>query len=122
LQYGTHAGLLRELGGALKAFLDDLAAAKLADRVCVLCFSEFGRTVKENGSAGTDHGTAAPVLVAGQPVTGGLYGEAPDLGDLDDGDLRFTTDFRRVFATLLERVLDSDPEVLGGGYERLDFV
>jgi uncharacterized protein (DUF1501 family) len=62
------------------------------------------------------------VLVAGQPVAGGVYGEAPDLGNLDDGDLRFTTDFRRVFATLLERVLDSDSEVLGGSYERLAFV
>src|SRR5262249_48858479 len=65
LQY--HPVLLSELSGALKAFLDDLAAAKLAERVLVLCFSEFGRRVAENGSQGTDHGTAGPVFVAGAP-------------------------------------------------------
>src|SRR5262249_47257564 len=70
-QLGTHAALLGELAGAMLAFLDDLAAAKLADRVVVLTFSEFGRTVKENGSAGTDHGTAGPVLLAGMPVRAG---------------------------------------------------
>ena len=64
-QSNTHFGLLNELSGALKAFLDDLAAAKLADRVLVLCFSEFGRRVLENGSAGTDHGAAGPVFLAG---------------------------------------------------------
>ena len=65
-----HATLLRELSGALKAFLDDLAAAKLADRVVVLCFSEFGRRVRENGSSGTDHGTAGPVFLAGPKRAG----------------------------------------------------
>src|SRR5262249_51619263 len=103
-QLTAHANLLRELGGALKAFLDDLAASKLAERVAVLCFSEFGRTVKENGSAGTDHGTAGPVLLAGPGVRAGLVGEAPSLLDLDPrhGDLRVGLDFRRVYATVLE--------------------
>src|SRR5262249_38684144 len=68
VQTQPHANLLAELSGALKAFLDDLAAAKLADRVAVLCFSEFGRRVRENGSFGTDHGTAGPVLLAGPKV------------------------------------------------------
>ena len=93
--------MLEELSAALKAFLDDLAAAKLADRVLVLCFSEFGRRVQENGS-GTDHGTAGPVYLAGPGVKAGLVGEAPKLLDLQDGDLKMTTDFRRVYASVLE--------------------
>jgi len=72
--------------------------------VLVLVYSEFGRRVKANGSGGTDHGTAGPVLLLGKAVQGGLHGAPPDLADLDDnGDLRYTTDFRRVYATLLER-------------------
>jgi uncharacterized protein (DUF1501 family) len=118
----TQERLLGELDAGIAGFFEALGDDPRGRGVVLVTFSEFGRRVAANGSDGTDHGTAAPVLVAGRPVTGGLYGEAPDLGDLDDGDLRFTTDFRRVFATLLERVLDSDPEVLGGGYERLDFV
>src|SRR5262249_7363570 len=76
-QIFQHSNLLFTLPGAVKAFLDDLASAKLADRVAVLIFSEFGRTVKENGSAGTDHGTAGPVLLAGAPVKGGVVGATP---------------------------------------------
>jgi uncharacterized protein (DUF1501 family) len=101
-QLVQHANLLSELSGALKAFLDDLAAAKLADRVLVLCFSEFGRRARENGSAGTDHGTAEPLLLAGPGVKSGLIGEAPKLLDLEDGDLKTTVDFRRVYAGVLE--------------------
>jgi|SRR5579884_445338 len=102
LQLPFHADLLGELSGALRAFLDDLAAAKLAERVVILCFSEFGRRVAENGSRGTDHGTAGPVLLVGPRVKSGLVGEAPKLLDLQDGDLKMTTDFRRVYATVLE--------------------
>jgi hypothetical protein len=82
-QRATHEGLLFELAGALKAFLDDLAAARLAERVVVLCFSEFGRTVVENGSAGTDHGTSGPVFLVGPCVRAGLVGTTPSLTDLD---------------------------------------
>src|SRR5579884_1984684 len=82
-QLGVHAGLLGELAGAVRAFLDDLAAAKVAERVVVLCFSEFGRTVQENASAGTDHGTSGPVLLAGPGVRAGLVGPTPSLTDLD---------------------------------------
>ncbi|WP_154673787.1 DUF1501 domain-containing protein, partial [Singulisphaera acidiphila] len=92
--------LLRVLSGALKAFLDDLAAAGLAERVLVLGFSEFGRRVAENGSAGTDHGTAGPVLLAGAGVRPGLAGTYPSLTDLEAGDLKMSVDFRRVYATV----------------------
>jgi uncharacterized protein (DUF1501 family) len=119
LQLLPHALLLGELSGALKAFLYDLAAARLAERVLVLCFSEFGRRVKENGSQGTDHGTAGPVLLAGPGVRAGLVGEAPRLLDLHEGDLKLTIDFRRVYATVLENWLGlpSKP-ALGGVFEK----
>jgi uncharacterized protein (DUF1501 family) len=102
-QLGTHAGLLQELSSALLAFLDDLAAAKAAERAAVLIFSEFGRTVAENASAGTDHGTSAPVFLAGPGVKPGLVGVMPSLLDLDPkhGDLRVSVDFRQVYATIL---------------------
>ncbi len=94
--------MLEELSASLRAFLDDLAASRLADRVLVLVFSEFGRRVAENGSMGTDHGTAGPVLLAGPRVRPGLHGAYPSLTDLVDGDLKMTVDFRRVYATVLE--------------------
>ncbi|WP_406694469.1 DUF1501 domain-containing protein [Singulisphaera sp. Ch08] len=99
-QLFSHADLLRTLSEALKAFLDDLAAAGLAERVLVLGFSEFGRRVAENGSAGTDHGTAGPVLLAGAGVRPGLAGPYPSLTDLEAGDLKMSVDFRRVYATI----------------------
>jgi uncharacterized protein (DUF1501 family) len=101
-QSNTHYGLLNELSGAVKAFLDDLTAAKLAERVTVLCFSEFGRRVAENSSEGTDHGTAGLVFLAGPKVRAGLHGSVPSLTDLVDGDPKISTDFRRVYAALLE--------------------
>jgi uncharacterized protein (DUF1501 family) len=119
-QLQTHYSLLSELSGALAAFLDDLASAGLADRVLVLGFSEFGRRVAENGSAGTDHGTAAPVLLAGPGVRAGLLGAYPSLNDLEDGDLKRSIDFRQVYATLLEEWLRVPSEAaLGGRFERL---
>jgi uncharacterized protein (DUF1501 family) len=120
LQPGLHAELLGELSGALRAFLDDLKAARLAERVAVLCFSEFGRRVAENGSQGTDHGTAGPVVLAGPGVKAGLVGATPRLLDLKDGDLKMGVDFRRVYATVLEDWLGlpSKP-ALGGEFARL---
>jgi uncharacterized protein (DUF1501 family) len=125
--YDTHAGqlethdrLLRMLSSALKAFFDDLAAAKRADRVLVLGFSEFGRRVAENSSAGTDHGTAGLVLLAGQGVQGGIHGKAPGLTDFPDGDPRWSVDFRRIYATVLEDWLGLSAEhSLGGRFELL---
>jgi uncharacterized protein (DUF1501 family) len=108
------------LAGALRAFLDDLAAAKLADRVVVMCFSEFGRRVGENGSQGTDHGTAGPVFLAGTSIKAGLLGKAPKLLDLQEGDLKMTVDFRRVYASLLEDWLGLPRKpALGGDFDKL---
>jgi uncharacterized protein (DUF1501 family) len=121
-QLGTHAALLSELTGGLKAFLDDLSASKLAERVVVLAFSEFGRTVKENGSAGTDHGTAGPVFLAGPALKTRLVGCTPSLTDLDPkhGDLRVGIDFRRLYATILEDWLGlPSAQPLGGAFKRL---
>ncbi len=128
--YDTHAGqlethdrLLRILSSSLKAFFDDLTAAKLVDRVLVLGFSEFGRRVAENGSAGTDHGTAGLVLLAGQGVKGGIHGKVPSLSDLPDGDPRWSVDFRRIYATVLEDWLGlSAEQALGGRFERLPLI
>ncbi len=120
LQMLQHATLLGELGGALRAFLDDLRGARLDGRVAVLVFSEFGRRVAENGSLGTDHGTAGPVFLAGPCVRAGLVGEAPSLLDLRDGDLRMGLDFRRVYAAVLRDWLRLPArEALGGEFEPL---
>ena len=120
LQGPVHGSLLSELSGALLAFLDDLGRAKLADRVTVLCFSEFGRRVAENGSAGTDHGTAAPLFLAGSGVRGGLVGSTPSLCDLENGDVKMSIDFRRVYASVLEGWLGVSSEAaLGGAFEKL---
>jgi uncharacterized protein (DUF1501 family) len=120
LQLPTHQELLRDLGGALRAFLDDVTAARLDDRVLVLCFSEFGRRVAENASQGTDHGTAGPAILAGSAVKAGLHGATPSLSDLADGDLKSSVDFRQVYATVLERWLDvQSSAALGASFELL---
>jgi uncharacterized protein (DUF1501 family) len=121
---GTQERLLAELDAGIGGFFDALGDDPRGNGVVLATFSEFGRRVAANGSQGTDHGTAAPMLVAGRPVRGGLHGEPPDLADLDDGDLKHTTDFRRVLATLLARVLDADPQTALGKdrFETLDFV
>jgi uncharacterized protein (DUF1501 family) len=120
-QLPGHAALLAELSGAISAFVADLTEHGLAERVLTATFSEFGRRLEENGSLGTDHGAAASLFVVG-PKQGGVYGEAPSLTDLDDGDPKFTTDFRRVYATFLERWLKVDAApALGARFEPLDF-
>jgi uncharacterized protein (DUF1501 family) len=122
-QLARHAPLLTDLCGSIKAFLDDLAASKLADRVVVMVFSEFGRRVQENGSMGTDHGTAGPVFLAGPGVKPGLAGLYPSLMDLDDGDLKMTVDFRRLYATILESWLGlPSREAVGGPFETLPLI
>jgi uncharacterized protein (DUF1501 family) len=119
-QLPAHAELLAELAGAIRAFLDDLQSTGLADRVAVLTFSEFGRRVAENGSYGTDHGTAAPVFLAGNKVKAGLVGQTPSLLDLQGGDLKMGIDFRRVYATVLERWLGLPAKTaLAGAFESL---
>jgi uncharacterized protein (DUF1501 family) len=120
-QLGTHAALLSELSESVAAFHADLAAAGQSDRVALLTFSEFGRRVKENASQGTDHGAAAPLFVVGPVRQPGLIGAHPNLDDLDDGDLKFHTDFRRVYAGLLDSWLGcASAPVVGPGFAPLD--
>lgn len=119
----THANLLDRFSQALAAFLDDLRGAGLAERVVVLAFSEFGRRAAENDSLGTDHGAAAPVFVAGQPVRGGLIGGPPNLQDLVGGDVMMGVDFRQVYATLMQNWLGVPAqEILGQSFEMLPLI
>lgn len=101
-QQFAHSSLLSEFAEAVATFFADLKESKLNDRVALLSFSEFGRTIKENGSAGTDHGTAGVCFVAGPTVKSGLIGTMPGLTDLADGEPKMTTDFRGVYAALLQ--------------------
>jgi uncharacterized protein (DUF1501 family) len=112
--------LLSDLDHAISAFMQDLDAHGAGDRVVLTTWSEFGRRVRENGSKGTDHGSAAPVFVIGRKVRGGLYGAAPSLTDLDNGNLRHTTDFRSVYQALIGDWLGGDAaSVLGGSFPPL---
>ncbi len=116
-QPAAHAVLLSQLGVSVATFLKDITHHGHGDRVAVLAFSEFGRRVQENASAGTDHGAAAPMFLAGTRVRSGLIGEHPSLTDLDDGDLKFHTDFRQVYAAVLETWLGwPSKSVLGGSF------
>jgi uncharacterized protein (DUF1501 family) len=122
-QRGTQDRLLQQFGDGLKAFYDDLAAHQLDGEVMTMTFSEFGRRVEENANRGTDHGTAAPMFIIGGGVRGGIYGDHPSLTDLDFGNLKWHTDFRSVYATLLQSWLGVAPTpVLGGSFETLSFV
>lgn len=121
-QRQTHANLMTELSESVTAFVSDLATRGHLDRTTVLMFSEFGRRVKENASLGTDHGAAAPLFLAGGGLRKpGVVGKHPSLADLDrEGDLKFHTDFRSVYAAILsDRLGASAREVLGGEYSAL---
>ncbi|MCG8649079.1 MAG: DUF1501 domain-containing protein [Pirellulales bacterium] len=109
-QAAAHAALLREVGDALNVLMSDLDAHGHGDRVLAMCFSEFGRRVAENASEGTDHGTAGPIFLAGTKVRAGLIGRHPSLTDLDQGDLKYHTDFRQVYAAILEDWLQCPSE------------
>jgi len=116
----VHDKLLLDLDQALAAFMQDLQGHGFGDRVLVMTWSEFGRRVSENGSAGTDHGTAAPMFLLGARVRGGLYGGAPSLTSLTNGNLNFTTDFRSVYASVLQNYLKAPAsDLLGGNFELL---
>ena len=111
---GRHANLLGTWSEALRAFYNDLKAHRNDGRVLTLTFSEFGRRVGQNGSGGTDHGTAAPMFLTGPMVRSGIMGKHPSLRDLDNGDLKFHTDFRTIYAGVLEGWMGADStEVLG---------
>jgi len=117
----AHEGLFRTLTQGVEALLKDLETHGMDKDVALMTFSEFGRRVAENGGRGTDHGAAAPMFVVGSGVKGGIIGDQPSLTDLDDGDLRYKTDFRSVYATILERWLNADSKaVLGDKYDMLD--
>jgi uncharacterized protein (DUF1501 family) len=114
---------LTQLDTAVGHFFDALASSPHGRDVVLVAYSEFGRRVAANASQGTDHGTAAPVFIAGAPVRGGFYGASPSLTDLDDGDLKYGADFRDVYAELLSGVLGSDPtQVLGAGRKPVSFL
>jgi uncharacterized protein (DUF1501 family) len=122
-QLGNHCAMLHQLAESVAAFIYDLKRDKQLDRVLLMTFSEFGRTIKENGRRGTDHGVAAPMFLAGGKVKGGLAGPHPSLTDLDKGALKMHTDFRKVYATVLDRWLGFESgAVLGGRFESLDIL
>lgn len=128
--FDTHAGeretqqrLLQTFGEAVIPFLRQMAGDRYGKNVVVVAYSEFGRRVAANASQGTDHGTAGPVFVAGTPVKGGFYGEEPSLTDLDNGDLKPTTDFRDIYFELLSQTLRADPTPsVGTGRHSLGFL
>ncbi|MEV0273805.1 DUF1501 domain-containing protein [Hamadaea sp. NPDC050747] len=112
---------LKTVDTAVATFLERMGRTEKGRKVVVLVYSEFGRRVRANASDGTDHGTASNILIAGASVAGGrLVGDQPSLTDLDDGDLKFHTDFRDVYAAVLTDVLGADPDpVLDGWKGRL---
>jgi uncharacterized protein (DUF1501 family) len=120
-QADLHSRLLMYTADAVRAFMQDIARIGRGDDVAVMMFTEFGRRVEENGSLGTDHGTATPMFLFGKHVTGGFFGPPPSLTDLDDGNLRMTNDFRRVYATVIKEWLgyDDTAAVLKGRFEPL---
>src|SRR5262245_48813879 len=121
-QANSHRQLLTELSGAITAFYQDLAARGQKERVLVMTFSEFGRRPYENGSKGTDHGAAAPMLLIGGKVKAGAVGTHPSLtGDVQMGNLKFSTDFRQVYAAVLDHWLGiGSKDVLGGTFKPVD--
>ena len=111
-QKSIHQNKLKELDEAVFAFYTEIKRAGLLSQVTLVVFSEFGRRVRDNGN-GTDHGTAAPVFVIGGHTTGKVVGTNPNLDNLDQGDLKFETDFRSVYATLLQQKLQHQPTSIG---------
>lgn len=119
-QKATQDRLLREFSDAMGAFYDDLHAHGNDSRVLTMTFSEFGRRIAENGSRGTDHGEASPLFLVGGGVKGGIYGTLPDLQKTNMGNVAFSTDFRSVYATVIERWLGRPSQkILGGTFSQL---
>jgi len=118
-QLGQHANLMRQVGSSLLAFYKDIKAQDNNGRVLTMVFSEFGRRVRQNGSGGTDHGTAAPMYLVGDMVRPGLLGDHPSLTRLDEGDLVFNVDFRSVYASVLDEWMKADSKaILGRPYRK----
>ena len=124
-QRGSQDNRLKELADSVKAFTEDLTAMGEFNRVTMMTFSEFGRRLTENGSRGTDHGAAAPMFIIGSSVKSGLIGAEPSLApaDLEDGDIKFGTDFRSVYATLLQDWLKTPSvPILGRQFDTLRMI
>jgi uncharacterized protein (DUF1501 family) len=122
-QAEEHLRLLTELSDAIGLLFANLKKIGNDKRTVVMTYSEFGRRVHENGSKGTDHGSGACLFVAGPAIKGGLVGAHPSIKDLDDGDLRYHTDFRRLYATLLDNWLGCDSKlVLGDKFEHMELL
>ncbi|MEP6810046.1 MAG: DUF1501 domain-containing protein [Chthoniobacterales bacterium] len=122
-QMNAHDRLMGTLNDALAAFVADLKQQGNYQRVVLMTFSEFGRRVSENANNGTDHGTSAPMFLLGGGVKPGLFGQQPSLTDLDSGDLKFNTDFRNVYASVLEHWLHAPSQlVLGRKFPTLPIV
>ena len=121
-QADPHARLLAYTADAVRGFVEDVRRMGRGDQVAVMMFTEFGRRVEENASLGTDHGTATPMFVFGAGVKGGMYGRHPSLVDLDDGNLKMTTDFRRVYATMVDDWLGyrDTAAILKGSFRTFD--
>lgn len=98
---GIHAALLHHVSASVKAFFDDLKAHGLDDKVLAVTMTEFGRRAASNSSYGTDHGKATPVMLFGKNLNAGIYGENPDLSDLDRGNLRYKYDYRQIYSSIL---------------------
>lgn len=119
---GTHANLLKTVSEAVAAFEKDLEKRGVADKVVVMTFSEFGRRVNQNGTMGTDHGSAAPLFVIGNSVRGGIIGKTPSLTDLDaNGDIKFEFDFRQVYTSILQDHLGVESPVVRDIMGQRDF-
>jgi uncharacterized protein (DUF1501 family) len=119
-QRGRHEQLMSRFAESVGAFWKDLKAQKNDERVLMMTFSEFGRRVAQNASGGTDHGAAAPAFLFGPRVKGGLHGEHPSLTELDNGDLKYRTDFRSLYATILQQWLDTPSKpILGQQFKLL---
>ncbi len=122
-QLNDHNVLLQQMATAIGLFQQELQQLGVAERVVGMCFSEFGRRVSQNASQGTDHGTAAPLFLFGNPVLGGLFGPNPDLNNLVAGDLQHQIDFRQIYATLLEQWLVGDSQaILGESFTTLPLI
>jgi len=122
-QPNLHKRLLTYASDAIRGFMNDLDRMEKSQDVVLLVMTEFGRRVPENTSLGTDHGSAGPMFIIGDSVKGGHYGEIPDLvNGLDDGDnLKYTTDFRSVYATLIDKWLQVDSKsILRKNFQTFD--
>lgn len=119
-QTASHQRLLTQLGNNLNQFQAELDKAGLGKRVVTVVMSEFGRRAKENLSGGTDHGSAGPVFVMGAGLQPGFHGKYPSLEDLDRDNFKYTTDFRRIYAAVLDHVFDMDPKPVVGDHKPLE--